>query len=190
MQATARVAFVVSSTLPARRRLIRDGQLKTSLVKTDEAQPLSRSIRAVRWFYYASMAVGFPLWLMVTFALVAWVWFTFWPLPDIGPVEFESPSAIQTGLLMAAGLVFFAVYPAAFFWAYRITRQPWVLFASMLLPVLTFCYAVAYFPIMDSNSEELAWLSYLGSLALVLIAGGIAASLSEHHQPANREAST
>jgi hypothetical protein len=159
-------------------------------VKTNEEQPLSGSIRAVRWFYYASMAVGFPLWLLVTFALVTWVWFTLWPLPDIGPVEFESPSAMQTGLLRAAGLVFFVVYPAAFFWAYRITRQPWVLFAAMLLPVLTFCYAAAYFPITDSNSEELAWLSYLGSLALVLTAGGIVASLSERHQPANHEATT
>jgi hypothetical protein len=159
-------------------------------VKTDEAQPISRSIRAVRWFYYTTMVVGFPLWLLVTFVLVAWVWFAVWPLPDIGPVELESPSALQTGLLRAAGLVFFVVYPAAFFWAYRITRQPWVLFAIMLLPVLTFCYAAAYFPITDSNSEEWAWLSYLGLLALVLTAGGIAALLSQRHQPANHEATT
>jgi hypothetical protein len=159
-------------------------------VKTDEEQPLSGSIRAVRWFYYASMAVGFPLWLLVTFALVASVWLTLWQLPDIGPVEFESPSAMQTGILRAAGLVFFVVYPAAFFWAYRITQQPWVLFATLLLPVLTFCYAAAYFPITDSNSEEWAWLSYLGSLALVLTAGCIAASLSQRHQLANRKATT
>ena len=159
-------------------------------MKTDEEQPLSGNMRAVRLFYYASIAVGFPLWLLVTVALVASVWFTLWPLPDIGPVEFESPSAMQTGILRAAGFVFFVVYPAAFFWGYRITRQPWVLFAILLLPVFTFCYAAAYFPITESSSEEWAWLSYLGSLALVLTAGGISASLTQRHQPANREATT
>jgi hypothetical protein len=135
------------------------------------------------------MAVGFPLWLLVTFILVAWVRFTLWPLPDIGPVEFHSPSAMQTGVLSAAGVLFLVVYPAAFFWAHRITHQPWVVFAAMLLPVLTFCYGVAYFPITDSNSEERTWLTYLGSLALVLAAGAIAASVSQRPQPVIHEAS-
>lgn len=164
-------------------------KLKVPLVKSDEEQPLRSSIRAVRWFYYSSMVAGFPLWMLVTFALVAWVWFTLWPLPDIGPVEFESPTAVQTGVLRVAGLMFFVVYPAAFFWAYRITRQPWALFATMLLPVLTFCYAVAYFPITDSNSEERAWLAYLGSLVLVLACGLVAAMFAGCRQTAIREAS-
>ena len=135
------------------------------------------------------MAVGFPLWVLVTFTLVAWVWFTLWALPDIGPVEFQSPSAMQTAVLRAAGIMFFVVYPAAFFWAYRITRQPWVVFAAMLLPILTFCYGVSHFPITDSNSEERTWLTYLGSLALVLAAGTIAASVSQRLQPVTHEAS-
>jgi hypothetical protein len=53
-------------------------------VKPDEEQPLSGSIRAVRVFYYASMAVGFPLWLLIAFVIVASVWFTVGPPPDIG----------------------------------------------------------------------------------------------------------
>jgi hypothetical protein len=159
-------------------------------VKPDEEQPLSGSIRAVRVFYYASMVVGFPLWLLIAFGIVASVWFTVWPLPDIGPVEFEPPSTTQTGILRAAGIVFFVVYPAAFGWAYRITRQPWVLFATLLLPVLTFCYDATCCPITDSDSEKWASLSYLGTLALVLTAGGIAALHSQRHHPSNREATT
>ena len=159
-------------------------------MKSDEAQPLSRSTRVVRLFYYTGMAVGFLLWLLVTFILVAWVRFTLWPLPDIGPVEFQSPSAMQTGVLRAAGIMFFVVYPAAFFWAHRITHQPWVVFAVMLLPVLTFCYGVCCFPITDSNSEQRTWLTYLGSLALVLAAGTIAASVSQRLQPVTHAAST
>lgn len=135
------------------------------------------------------MAVGFPLWLLVTFFLVASLWFAILPLPDIGPVELQLPSASQTGVIRAAAILFFVVYPVVFLWAYRISRQPWVVFVSMLLPVLAFCYAVACFPITDSNAEERAWLTYLGSLALVLAAGTTAALVAERHQPVTRQAS-
>jgi hypothetical protein len=158
------------------------------LVTSDEAQPLSRSIRAVRMFYYASMAVGYPLWLLVTLVLVARTWLTLWPLPDTGPVELQSPSAVQTGVLGLAGFVFFIVYQAVFFWAHRITHHPWVVFAAMLMPVLTLFYGVSNSSITDSDSEELTWLTYLGSLALVLAAGTIVASVSQRLQPGPDEA--
>lgn len=151
-------------------------------MKPKEVQPLSRSIRVVRWIYYASMAVGFPLWLLVAFIHFAWVWFALWPIPDNETIEFQSPSAKQTAVLSAAAMMFFVVYLVSLFWAYRITRQPWVLFASMLLPVLTFCYAVVQFPIADSNLEKLFWLAYLGTLGCLLAAGMLAASIAERHQ--------
>lgn len=157
--------------------------------KLDKEQPISKGIRAVRWFYYANLAVGFPLWLLTAFILVAWVWFTVSPLPDIGPVESQSPSNTQVAVMKAAVIAFFFIYPAAFGWAYRITRQSWIVFSAMLLPVLAFCYSVAYFPITDSNAQKRAWLAYLGTLALVLFAGAIVAAASDRRHPPARQTS-
>jgi hypothetical protein len=166
-----------------------DGSKPATLVSIDEAQPLSRRIRAVHWLYYASMTLGLPLWLLVTVMLVAWLRFALSPLPDIGPIEYQFPSAAETGVLKAAGIAFFMVYLAAFIWAHRITRQPWVVFASMLLPVLTFSYAVVFFPITDSNAEQRTWLTYLGSLALILATGAVASAVADRHHPPARQAS-
>ena len=153
-------------------------------MKPNEAQPLSKSTRVVRWLYGASMAAGFPLWFFVSFTLVVWVWVSIRPLPDIGPEEFPSPSAMQTGVMRVASLLFFVIYPAAFFEAHRITRQPWVVFAAMLLPVLMLCFAAYHFPITEPNSVERSWLIYLGALALVLTAGTVAAfvAMRRHHR--------
>jgi hypothetical protein len=143
-----------------------------------EAPPGRRLIKGIRWLYFASIVVGFPLWLLVAFVLMAWVRMALSPIPDVGPIEFQSPSATQMAVLCGAGIAFLLIYPAAFFWAYRITRHPWIVFAAMLVPVLAFCYAVAYFPITDSNAEERSWLTYLGSLAGILLAGSIVAAWS------------
>ena len=144
-----------------------------SPVMQTEVQPSSKLVRAIRCFYYGAMIVGLPLWLLVTCLMVAWVRFIIWPIPEIGPVEFQSPSATQVAVLRTAGIAFFVAYPAAFLWACRVTRHPWTVFTVMLVPVLVFCYAIASFSITDSNAEERAWLSYLGSLAFVLAAGCI-----------------
>ena len=121
-------------------------QPNTVHVKTDEIQPRSRNIRAARFCYYASLAVGFPLWLLTTFVLIIWVGLGILPPADIGPIEMSSPSALQTGVLRGAAVLFFVVYPLSFLWAYRLNHQPRVVFAVMLLPVLTFVYALACFP--------------------------------------------
>lgn len=124
------------------------------------------------------MVVGLPLWLLAAFVLAVWIGLAIRQTPDIGPIELEhQPLSIpQLTVLWVATIAYFLAYPSAFFWAYRITRHPWIVFAAMLAPVLAFCYAVACFSIADSNFEQMTWLTYLGSLALLLAAGSIAAS--------------
>lgn len=116
------------------------------------------------------MIVGFPLWLLVAVILVGWIRFAIWPISDIGPAEYQSPSASQLAVLQVAGVSYFLAYPAAFFWAYRVTRYPWIVFTAMLAPVLVFCCAVDL--LADSNAEERTWLTYLGTLAFILASGG------------------
>jgi hypothetical protein len=155
----------------------------------DDPQKSSKGVRAARWLYYASMTAGFPLWLLTAFIFVAWVRFTVSPLPSVGPVEFDPPPNTQIAVMITAVVAFLFVYPAAFFWAHRITRRPWIVFAAMLIPVAVFCYSVAFFPITDSNSEENAWLSYLGTMALVLVSGAIVSAASDRHHPSTRQTS-
>ena len=143
-----------------------------------EPEADSRSgIRAVRWIYYLTMTAAFPLWLLVTFILVVWLRLVISPLTEYSSLETTSPSLEQTRLMGAACIAFFLLYPATLFGAHRITRGPWVVFAAPLLPVLAFCHAVTSFPITDSNSEQIGWLAYVGSLAVLYGAGTIAGLL-------------
>jgi len=97
------------------------------------------------------MVVGLPLWLLEAFVLGAWIFLAIRQTPDIGPIEYQPLSIPQLAVLWIAIIAYFVAYPSAFLWAYHITLHPWIVFAAMLAPVLAFCYAVAFFPIADSD---------------------------------------
>ena len=80
-----------------------------------------------------------------------------WPIPDIGPLECEPPSAMEVAILRGAAIAFMLAYPAASFLAHRVTCHPWIVFAAMLAPVLVFGFDFACSPPADFSAEQWAW---------------------------------
>ena len=77
------------------------------------------------------MGLGFPLWLFTSIVLTAWVFFASGELvQDIGSLEYSSPTLSQMAMMKASILGFFLSYLAVFFFAHRITKHPWTVFAS------------------------------------------------------------
>jgi hypothetical protein len=84
-----------------------------------------RGIRAVRWIYYLTMTAAFPLWLLVTFILVAWLRVVIYPLTEYSSLQATSPASEQARLMGAACIAYFVLYPATLFGAHTVTLHSW-----------------------------------------------------------------
>jgi energy-converting hydrogenase Eha subunit A len=137
---------------------------------------IEKSVKSTRWLYFAGIGLGFPLWVLTLAVFAGWTSMAIQGVTeDIGPVEFQTPTAGQIETVRASGIAFLLIYPAAVFVAHRVTRHPWMVFIVMLTPVLALCHESIYFPI-DSNIMRNLWLTYLGVLAGILSVGGVIAA--------------
>ena len=132
MQATARMASVVSWTLPARRRLIRDvSPLCTRLMNL--SSPIELSRRSV-WSWLCSASPAIAASALALLAVHGWV------LGDSAAIsENTGPGLFEVHLLLMGVLMLFATWLAAPAWLAlcisRTFRQP---MPTLVLQVIVF----------------------------------------------------